>query len=145
MLHTNLITHVKKYYTTCKYLAYISKPATENKHLETVCIFSFQWRDSVVAQPCFYRRTQNKTIYEKNFIELLNIGEGNRKFLCKHTILQVKTNWSKPVHTLSSVWLLAEKDSGNTVSWQTNCLEIKCTFLRYADQEFKLRWFITRI
>lgn len=136
-----------KYYTTCMYLAYISKLTTKHKHLETACIFSFQWRDSVVVQSYFYRRTENKNIYEKNFIELLNIGERNRQFLCKHAILQVGTTWSEPVHTLNDFSLVVrKKGSGNTASWKTKLsLEIEYIFLGHANQEFKLWWFRTHI
>jgi len=99
------------------HLAYISKLITKHKRLETACIFSFQWRAAVVAQSYFHRRTENKNIYERNFIELRNIKEGNRQFLCKHAILQVGTTWPEPFHTLNDFSLVArKKDSGNTAS-----------------------------
>lgn len=98
-----------------------------------------------MAQSHFYRRTENKNFYERNFIELLNIREGNRQFLCKHAIVQVGTTWSKSVHMLNDFSLvIRQKDSGNIPSWKTNLsLEIKYIFLGHAIQEFKLWSFRT--
>lgn len=96
-----------------------------------------------MAQPYFYRRTEKKNIYERNFIKLFHIEEGNRQFLFKHTILQFRTTWTKPIHTLNDFGLVVKKkDSGNAASWKTNLtLEIQYIYLGHTNQEFKLWWF----
>lgn len=100
-----------------------------------------------MAQSYFYRRSENKNIYERNFIELLNRGKGNRQFLCKHAILRVRTTWSKPIHTLNNFSLVVrKKDSSNIASWKRNLsLEIEYIFLGHTNPEFKLWLFRTHI
>lgn len=54
------------------YHVYILKLTSQYKHLESACVFSFQWKDSVVTQSYFYRKTENKNSYQT---EILNTGE----------------------------------------------------------------------